>query len=158
MNQDQPHQDKVVEYISLAVIEIMSTMAMTDLVYVGVESQEVFFLESEATGLVRLSGSHDGMLGVGTDQASLRVIVSRIIGVPEEALTREDLLDGVAELANMISGSFKARTRLGGMKLSSPVAVLGKEYVALWKTSKPTQLLMFQREGEGGALLVSISL
>lgn len=163
---EQGQQDKAIgqeesaEHVRIAVVEIILTMAMLESVFVGIEHKKVFFLNNEATGLVRLSGSHDGMLGVSTNQALLRVIVSSIVGVSPEELSQEDLLDGVAEIANMISGSFKARARLGGMSLSPPVAILGKEYVAAWKTSQPTQVLTFRMgEGEGeGSLQVSLSL
>lgn len=153
---DQEKQEEVAGYVRHAVTEIMSTMAMSELVFVGLEYRKVFFLNNEATGLVRLSGTHDGMLGISTDQAVLRVIVSRLIGLSPETLNQEDLLDGVAEMANMVSGSFKARARLGGMQLSPPVAILGGAYVAEWKTSQPTQVLTF-RMGEG-TLQVSLSL
>ena len=147
---------EVIEQVRSAVIGIMSTMAMSEIEFLGDELQNQFLIEQEATGLVRLSGSHDGMMGVATDQTSLRLIVSLMVGLEAEALEREDLLDGIAELANMICGNFKARTRLGEMHLSSPVAMVGKEFMAEWKTNKPTKVLTFQI-GEG-TLQVFLSL
>ncbi len=136
--------------------EIMATMAMSELVFAGMEKRLNFSLSDEAVGLVRLSGDRNGMLGISTNQVLLRIIVSRIIGLTPEELEREDLIDGIAELANMIGGSFKTKARIPNMTLSPPVAILGKEYVAEWKTSKPTMVLTFQ--AEEGVLQVYASL
>ena len=145
---DKNFQENIVGQIVAAVLEVIPVMAMMECAYVGVEQSEGFLLSNEAVGLVWLTGSHDGMLAISTDQTLLSALVSRVIGLPEPELTQADLRDGVAELANMVSGKFKAGARLGDMGLSPPMAVVGQRFEAEWKTNQPTQILTFH-VGEG---------
>ena len=153
---DGNNQEIAAQHLQAVVLGVISTMAMTELTFSGMVCKAGFLLESEATGLIHLSGTHEGMLAISMNRAFLRVIISRFLGVPGSELSREDLLDGVAELANMVGGGFKSRSRLGGMRLSPPVALLGEACVAEWKTSQTTQVLTFQVDED--VLQVSLSL
>ena len=139
-------RDKLLIALRTTVVELMATMAMSEAVFAGEEVRTVFAFNNEAGGLVRLSGGHEGMLGVATNLTLLREVVSRIVGLDPGELTREDLLDGVAELANMICGNMKTKAQAGDIVLAPPIAIIGKEYSAEWKTNLPTTILTFQMD------------
>ncbi len=132
--------------LRLAVTEMMQAMAMSDVVFAGQESVDSFTLTNEVVGLVRLEGKLEGMVGISCNQVLLREIVSRIVGLDPKELNREDLLDGAAELANMVCGGMKTKAKIGSISLSAPVAIIGQEYVAQWKTIHPTTIFTFQMD------------
>ncbi|GAB0056098.1 hypothetical protein SIID45300_00402 [Candidatus Magnetaquicoccaceae bacterium FCR-1] len=138
--------DKLLNGLRLAVTEMMTAMAMSEVVFAGQESVNAFSISSEVVGLVRLDGKMHGMVGVSCSKELLREIVSRIVGLTPEELFMEDLLDGAAELANMVCGGMKTKAQIGDVNLSPPVAVVGQEYTAQWKTNRPTTLFTFQME------------
>ncbi|MBF0189531.1 MAG: chemotaxis protein CheX [Magnetococcales bacterium] len=147
---------KLLTGLRLAVTEMMTSMAMSEVVFAGQESADSFTLTNEVVGLVRLDGQLHGMVGVSCSQALLREIVSRIVGLSPDELTMEDLLDGAAELANMVCGGMKTKAQIGSVNLSPPVAIVGQEYTAQWKTNHPTTVFTFQMDE--GVLMVHASL
>jgi CheY-specific phosphatase CheX len=124
----------------------MSTMAWSEVNFAGIEETNSFTLSNEVGGLIRLYGNVTGMVGISANKAVHNEIVSRITGLPVDDLMQEDLLDGVAELANMICGGMKTKAQIPNIALSPPVAIVGSDYTALWKTDRPTLILTFQLE------------
>lgn len=148
---------KILDALRVSVVDIMTTMAMSDVVYVGMETADNFRLGGQGcVGMVRLSGAHEGMIAAVCKRDLLAAVVSSIIGLPPKELQQEDLLDGAAELANMIGGGMKSMAKVPGVVLSSPMALLGNDYVIEWKTGRQTNILTFQMEQ--GILRVHTSL
>ena len=140
------NKERILEALRVTVLEIMNTMVMTEVIYAGMETKKFFQLNRPVGGLVLLQGSHDGMIGVSCDIDLLKAIVSGIIGLPVDDLENEDLLDGASELANMVGGGMKTKAKIPGVVLSPPMAILGSDYMAEWKTDRPTEVLTFQME------------
>lgn len=138
------NREKLLEGLRKSVEEVMMTMAWSDVTFCGANQSPTFTIANEILGLIRLYGYHDGMVGVATDISLAKELVGRIIGLAPEELTQEDLLDGISELANMICGGMKTKAQLSEIKLSPPVAVVGSDFVAQWKTDHPTIILNFQ--------------
>ncbi|MBF0110269.1 MAG: chemotaxis protein CheX [Magnetococcales bacterium] len=136
--------DDVFNALQVAVVDVLSRMAMTEVVFVHQERIPVFRLDQEAGGMVRLTGSQEGMIGIASSVAILREIVSRIVGLPADQLMREDLMDGIAELANMIGGGTKSNAGLTNVKVSTPMAMVGTDLLAEWKTNRRTERFVFQ--------------
>jgi CheY-specific phosphatase CheX len=152
----EENKEIILEALRVSVVEIMATMAMTEVIYTGMESSSSFTLNKQVGGVVRLTGAHEGMIGISCNLELLQSIVSNIIGLAIEELQREDLLDGAAELANMVGGGMKSKAQIPGVVLSPPMAVIGNDYMAAWKTDRMTDVLTFQMEQ--GILLVHTSL
>ncbi|MBF0340823.1 MAG: chemotaxis protein CheX [Magnetococcales bacterium] len=148
--------NRLLNGLRLAVTEMMTAMAMSEVVFAGQESCDAFSLSSEVVGLVRLDGQLHGMVGVACSKDLLREIVSRIVGLAPADLIMEDLLDGAAELANMVCGGMKTKAQIGNVNLSPPVSIVGQEYIAQWKTNRPTTVFTFQMDE--GVLRVYASL
>ncbi|MEO5332339.1 MAG: chemotaxis protein CheX [Magnetococcus sp. YQC-5] len=146
MAQPLSQMEKLVVGLRPAVTDMMNAMAMSEVVFAGSETVDTFTLSGEVVGLVRLDGLVRGMVGVSCSQDLLREIVSRIVGLDPQELSLEDLLDGAAELANMVCGGMKTKAKIGDITLSPPVAIVGREYVAQWKTVHPTMVFTFQMD------------
>nr|CRH07455.1 conserved protein of unknown function [Candidatus Magnetococcus massalia] len=140
--------EAVLSALKATVTEVMGTMAWAEVGFAGQDHSSSLILDKEVGGLIRLQGDHEGLVGIACSKNIASELVSRIVGLPAEELTHEDLLDGVAELANMICGGMKTKAEIGNLELSPPVAIVGSEYTALWKTMEGTEILNFLLEGE----------
>ena len=140
------NKQKIIQALQVSVVEIMSTMAMTEVIYAGMETSNTFSPSRQVTGLVRLIGAHEGMIAVSCSLDLLKAVVSSIIGLPADDVQQEDLLDGASELANMVGGGMKSKAQIPGVALSPPMSIIGDSYMSEWKTDHPTDILTFQME------------
>ena len=58
---DDENKEKILEALQISVVEIMSTMAMSDVIFTGMETRNTFVINKQVGGLVRLMGAHDGI-------------------------------------------------------------------------------------------------
>lgn len=137
-------RERFLEGLKATVTQVLGTMAWSDVVFEGLEVSDTFALNDEMGGLVRMGGKQNGIVGISSKKAVAEEIVARITGLPTSDLTREDLLDGIAELANMVCGGMKTKAEAPDLDLSSPLSILGTDYMALWKTDQPTRILSFR--------------
>ncbi|MBF0369307.1 MAG: chemotaxis protein CheX [Magnetococcales bacterium] len=143
------YRQKVLDDLKNSTIEVLATMAMVEASLIDSREKAVFSLSGPVGGLIHLTGSgegvfQEGMFGIAGEVGLISDLVARIVGLDAGELTKEDLLDGVAELANMICGGMKSKGGIGPGRLSPPMAALGDGMLLLWKTSKPTRLMRFQ--------------
>ncbi|MBF0613247.1 MAG: chemotaxis protein CheX [Magnetococcales bacterium] len=139
---------KLLDGLRNTVIEVMGTMAWSSVQFAGMEETDDFILKDEVAGLIQLFGHHQGMVGISCKETLGRELVGRMVGLAVEDLTPEDLRDGVAELANMICGGMKTKAQISELNLSPPVAIIGRDYIAQWKTDHATMVLTFLIEEE----------
>ena len=84
----------------------------------------------ELLAIIGLSGEYKGIVAVSFPTDAALGIVGRMAGTEFEAVD-ETVVDGVAELINMIAGGAKAKLRTNGkqpMDLGLPSVVTGKDY------------------------------
>lgn len=139
-------KEKLITALQNTVTEVMGTMAFADVGFEGLEEASQFSLSDEAVGLVALSGEVDGMVAVATTEGLVKEFVSRMVGLPADDLIKEDLIDGVSELANMVCGGMKSKAGIGNIQLAPPVSILGGDFTAALKTDNPIMVLKFQLE------------
>ncbi|HIJ85437.1 MAG: hypothetical protein HW380_402 [Magnetococcales bacterium] len=148
--------EKVFNAVQVAVVDVLSRMAMTEVVFIQRERMPSFRIDQEAGGVVRLTGNLEGMIGIACPMRLVQDVVSRIVGLPPDQLNDEDLLDGIAELANMIGGWTKSNAGLTDVRVSTPMAIVGKSLLAEWKTDRITERFVFQVEDSVLYVLVSL--
>lgn len=139
--------DKIADSLRITVSEVFHTMAWSEVVFTGSEEIPTFIIHNINAGITQIFGSLTGMIAITCDDTLTRNIVARISGLMPEELIHDDLLDGMGELANMVSGGMKSKASLGSIQLSPPISILGGSYSAHCKTDRPTLLLNFQVEG-----------
>ncbi|MEO5367253.1 MAG: chemotaxis protein CheX [Magnetococcus sp. WYHC-3] len=145
-NNAEENRRRLLDGLQKTVYDVMSTMAWSEVSFVGMEEVSGFTLKGGVAGMIRMMGEHQGIIGFTTRQHVAGELVSRITGLAASDLENEDLLDGVAELANMIGGGMKSKADIGGVDLTPPLALVGQEFTAVWKTHLPTFVLTFMLE------------
>ncbi|MBF0310241.1 MAG: chemotaxis protein CheX [Magnetococcales bacterium] len=142
--------EDLLEKLEQSIHEVLQSTIWQDPIYLGIEEVPSFSVSNKVTGLIRFHGSEhpDGMIGISMSKAFTAFVVSKITGLPEDDFTEDDLLDGAAELTNMIAGRFKSSANFGSTSLSPPVAIIGTQFRAIWKTRRSTIILTFQVDNE----------
>ncbi len=79
------------------------------------------------TAAVYFSGEWDGAVLVECGRATARHLTARLMPIPEEDQTPDDIQDALGELANMIGGNLKS-VMPRGVSLSMPSVVDGSSY------------------------------
>ncbi|MBF0154824.1 MAG: chemotaxis protein CheX [Magnetococcales bacterium] len=115
-----------------------------------------FQLTREVCGVVQTHGSCEGIVAVMASQRTVAAIINTITGSQTRELTQEDFLDGIAELTNMICGGMKTHANIEGVSLTPPVAIMGSEFIAQWKTAHPIHQFTFHMQDHTLIVLVSI--
>ncbi|MBF0285056.1 MAG: chemotaxis protein CheX [Magnetococcales bacterium] len=150
------NSQKLMDALQRTVFAVLDTMAMSEIEFLGVETQRDFALDGEANGVIHLTGGHQGLVGVSTDGILAQLLVGGITGLNPADLTREDLLDGMGELANMICGGMKTKSELGQIDLSAPLCLIGADCYGLWKTEHATHVMRFKVDERVLKVLASV--
>jgi CheY-specific phosphatase CheX len=89
----------------------------------------------EITGMMNLCGSSGCVLFVSANEADIRRICSAMIGLPENEIIKDDILDTLCELVNMTAGSAKVRLSDTGFlfTLSQPFVITGSNMTIVAK-------------------------
>lgn len=154
MSDSENDSTKTVQSLKNTVLEVMGTMALADVTCSGIKEMPEFRLSGPVAGLMMLVGERKGMVAVSMPESLVQGIVAGITGVEPSSLSAQDLLDGVGEIINMLSGGMKTKVADPRIQLSPPIAVLGDEYAVEWKTDRPTTVLTFDLAGESFAVQV----
>jgi len=86
--------------------EVIATV--TSIYLHSVPSEEDAGFE-EITGVMSLCSKKSGILFISAKEPDIRVLCSRMIGVPETDVTKEDIEDTLCEFVNMTAGNAKIR-------------------------------------------------
>jgi chemotaxis protein CheX len=127
------NQERVIELIRNSTKEIFSMMLGMD-----VTNQEAFEEKSASesfVGVVSLVGIAGPWAGIGTVYCGteLALKLTSAMLMQEQASVNDEVLDAMAELANMIVGNVKTvlEEELGSLVLSIPTVIYGRNYKAL---------------------------
>ncbi len=131
-----------------AVGALFLTMADVEPCFVEARRSDVFCMSSDVAGLMYLAGAEPGLVACGVSEGLGRTIIGRMTGLPQEEIRERDLLDGLAEVVNIIAGYMKTQCPEMGISLTPPIAVAGKGCALAWKTYRPVMALDFDVEGE----------
>ncbi|MCX6833889.1 MAG: chemotaxis protein CheX [candidate division Zixibacteria bacterium] len=100
----------------------------------------------EITARIKLSGEFSGVIGVGVDPDLARDLVARIAGGEGSSLSRKDILDGIGEIINQVSG--RVRTVLSFTRhqvyIDLPLISDNGEYVKSHLCDRPNYTLIFE--------------
>ena len=64
---------------------------------------------NEITGVMSLNCKRGGVIFISADEPDMRILCSSMIGVSEDEVTREDILDALCEIVNMTAGNAKVQ-------------------------------------------------
>jgi len=134
-----------------AILNVLSTMAMTEAKAGKPYIKTSDFAHGEITGMIGLAGSIvRGSLAINFSREAILYIAKQMLG---EEFTKidETVQDVVGEITNMVSGG--ARKTLGekGYKIESaiPTMITGMNHIITHKSTGPTIIVPFEIEGAG---------
>jgi len=127
-----PGADEIIPAVLSATHEVFSTML--NLPLETVPAREEVSDPASFDGVVALVGVAGDWVGTGRISCSARFacqIAGALMMGPAYESVNEDVLDGIAEVSNMIIGNVKTflEERLGSMALSIPTVVFGRNYI-----------------------------
>jgi CheY-specific phosphatase CheX len=87
------------------------------------------------TGVMNLNGQKQMLLFITMDVIAIRLLCSKMIGVPQRDVTADDMIDTISELVNMTAGN--AKLRLGDtdhkFSLTTPFTITGSNVSVVMK-------------------------
>jgi CheY-specific phosphatase CheX len=132
--------------------DIFSTMANSQLDVKSVKPQRDYTPTGDISAIIGIMGSKgEGMVSLSFGVKTANLIVSRLLGIQQDAVSSDDRCDGIGELVNMISGN--AKTKLSqesdaSYKLSLPTIILGEGHeIATRPKNNPYLHICFGLEG-----------
>jgi chemotaxis protein CheX len=143
-------RDQIVSHIRAAAEEVFSTMLGTQLRFT--ESYGDKGSAQPMDGVICLIGMAGEWTGTGTLSCSPEFacrIASQML-MAEYAVVDADVLDAVAEVANMVLGNVKnaLEKSLGTMGMSIPTAIYGKNFLAKSFGDETWTVVVFDCEGQ----------
>jgi chemotaxis protein CheX len=144
---------KLVHNLMDSVTDVLGIMAGTSVTLQDVKPVKNFKFQGDISSVIGISGDHgEGIFVLSFSEMLTKLMVSRLLGIAKEDVQREDMIDGVGELINMISGRTKVALSQEDnimYNLSLPSVVLGEG--SELETGNPERsylLLTFDIEGE----------
>jgi len=137
--------EEIVKQISNAAREVFSTMLGVDILTGEAVIEQG--APQPASGVVSLIGLAGAWVGTGSISCSAETAcrISSQFLMTEYRSVNEDVLDAIAELTNMVIGSFKntMEEQLGPMGLSIPTVIFGHNFSARTLTKNEWILVPF---------------
>lgn len=142
-------------------IEVLSTMANTNIVRKEVLLKKDYRMFGDVSAVIGIMGEKiEGSVAVTFHEELAHRIVGRMLGMDGDALSSEEVHDGLGELVNMISG--KAKTSLSTVdglqfNLALPTIVTGIGHEIAHRPGTPCLVIVFDAEDMPFAVQVAIS-
>ncbi len=113
------------EVLRGAVGALFMTMAGIEPCFREARLQDNFFITADVAGIMYLTGEEPGLIACGVSSQLGRSIIGKMTGLPEDELHDRDMLDGLAEVVNIIAGHIKTRWPETGIRLTPTLALSG---------------------------------
>ncbi len=160
LDHKSPLGELLVKAAVSATIDVMGTMANTNVVFKEVQSGDCYQPTGDISAIISIyNEENEGMLALSFPMALSKLIVSRLLGMQPDDLSSDDICDGVRELVNMISGGTKASLSQGSnttFRLSLPTVILGQQYqISNSLFNNPNMLIRFETEEADFVLQIS---
>jgi chemotaxis protein CheX len=139
--------------------DVLKTTASVNAVFREVYFANDFRIFGDISGLIGLSGTAEGTLGITFYWPLAQKIIAQMMGVTENRINADLIHDGVAEIINMISGSTKKEFvgKPYHFEISLPSVVVGSGHQIGHSENTPVAVLIFEVSGECFALQVCLS-
>lgn len=147
---------------SVAAITSATTEVFSMMLGIDVAAGEPFLDDSAGTesGVLALLGLAGSWVGTGSIScsASLACRIASLMLMSEYAAINDDVLDAMAEVANMVIGNVKTKLEetLGTMNLSTPTVIYGRNFETRRVGSREWVSVPFPCEG--GSINVQVCL
>ena len=109
----------------------------------------------DISGVIGLSGEAQGSISLSFSNSSAVNFVKKMLG-DIDAITDDDMIDGVGEIVNIIAGNAKVYLTKFKLSISLPNVILGSGHTLAGQSGSPTIVVPFS--GETGDFIMEVSL
>jgi CheY-specific phosphatase CheX len=150
----------LVNNLMSAVTEVLTTMAHTHTVLKEIQPHMNYQHMGDLSSVIGIAGENgEGMLTLSFPESLAKLIVARLLGMSANDISKDDMVDGIGEFINMVSG--RVKTSLSNSsgnvyRLSLPSIIMGGGHEILGRPKNAPYLsLFFEAEGEVFSLQVT---
>lgn len=149
---------KFINPFIIATNDVLTTMAGVQTVtkkQMGIKKDRILF--GEISGIMGVTGNVKGSISLSFTDNLAKKLVASMLEMEPEKLSHEDIMDGVGELLNMISGN--AKKLLSGTEfsftISLPSVIRGPQHELLIQKEAISIQVNFEADGDEFALQIS---
>jgi len=130
-----------------ATLNVLKTMAFTDASASGPYLKNKETANGDVSGVIGMTGDHNGSLSVSFPEEMILGIVSNMFG-EEMTKVNDEIRDAVGEITNMISGQARQELEQIGVSLDAaiPTVISGKNHTIKHISSYPIVAVDFAIE------------
>lgn len=146
---DDAFADHLVATLSTCATDVFETMVGRSLSVTNPAEGDAPRPAGNMVGTVGFTGSSSGLVVFYTCYEAAREITAGLLGMSQpESATREEVVDAIGEVTNMIAGSFRTRLAIEGdtWAISIPTVTLGSDFYIKPVSSGRRTLLPFRMD------------
>lgn len=143
---DEAFADHLVDTLATCAREVFDTMVGLPLTEKRPLAGDALRPASNMVGTVGFTGSSSGLVVFYTTFDAARMITASLLGMDDPAdAERDEVVDAIGEITNMIAGSFRTRLAIQGdaWAISVPTVTLGSDFYIKPVTTGRRTLLSF---------------
>lgn len=135
-------------FFSTALKEIIFTMTGMEVHEEKATAESLGDLKEEISGVIMLVGSKRIMISLSMSVYTAKNLVASMTGLKSDSLNQEDLVDGAAELVNIIAGKLKAKLTSGGdhYDILLPYSITGDNHSIIHKNKTAVLIRLYHTE------------
>ncbi|KUO73796.1 MAG: hypothetical protein APF77_17075 [Clostridia bacterium BRH_c25] len=135
-------------YFSNAIKEIIFTMTGMEVAEEKATEETIKDLKEQISGIIMLIGNKRIMISLGMSTYTAKNLVASMTGLESGSLTKEDLVDGAAELANIVAGKIKAKFSVNGERydILLPYTITGDDHSIIHKNKSAVLIRLYHTE------------
>lgn len=134
---------------------VFATMMSTEVTVGKPERVESRDASHDISAVIGLNGAVEGAVTIGMSFTTANAVAQAILSL-EEQLSRDDLVDAIGELCNMITGNAKARLGTDGISITVPSVIIGAQHVVA--IERDTPLIEMPCTSDLGAFSIRLAL
>ncbi|MFQ5500176.1 MAG: chemotaxis protein CheX [Candidatus Zixiibacteriota bacterium] len=130
-------------------VDVIKKMTDQDVTRQDLYLKRSYYMSGDISGVMRLSGDTEGVVAIAFRKDLASSLVARMVSCDESELSIDDIMDGIGEIINIISGT--ARTALSengsSFDISLPAVVTGYGHQIVHKKEQPLIVVVFDCDG-----------
>ena len=123
-------------HFSNTIKDIIRTMTGLELIEEKFHEDNLKEFNGSLSSVILLTGNKNIMITLTMSKEAACTLVGFITGMKYSEIKEEDLYDGIAEIANMLGGQFKAKLAVNGQnyKYLTPFTIAGEDHHIVQKS------------------------
>lgn len=135
-------------YFSNSIKEIIFTMTGMEVAEEKATAETIQDMKEQISGVIMLIGNKRIMISISMSEYTAKNMVASMTGMKSDSLTKEDLVDGAAELVNIVAGKVKAKLSANGehYDILLPYTITGNDHSIIHKNKSAVLIRLYHTE------------